>query len=71
AVEILQSLEEVGQVSQIAPDTFDLECTGGVDCRPVIAQIVVEKGWGLLELRAIDVSLEDIFLELTTGPEAA
>jgi ABC-2 type transport system ATP-binding protein len=71
AVEILQSLEEVDQVSQIAPDTFDLECTGGVDCRPVIAQVVVEKGWGLLELRAIDVSLEDIFLELTTGPEAA
>jgi hypothetical protein len=26
---------------------------------------VVEQGWGLLEMRAIDASLEDIFLELT------
>jgi hypothetical protein len=36
--------------------------------------MVVEAGWGLVELRAIDASLEDIFLELTTehssaGPE--
>jgi ABC-2 type transport system ATP-binding protein len=71
ALEILQSLDEVDKASRIAPDTFELECTGGVDCRPVIAQVVVEKGWGLLELRAIDVSLEDIFLELTTEQEVA
>ncbi len=71
ALEILQSLGEVDKASQIAPDTFELECTGGIDCRPVIAQVVVEKGWGLLELRAIDVSLEDIFLELTTEQEVA
>jgi ABC-2 type transport system ATP-binding protein len=71
ALEILQSLGEVDKVSRIAPDTFELECMGGIDCRPVIAQVVVEKGWGLLELRAIDVSLEDIFLELTMDQEAA
>lgn len=71
ALEILQSLSEVDKASRIAPDTFELECTGGIDCRPVIAQVVVEKGWGLLELRAIDVSLEDIFLELTMEQEAA
>jgi ABC-2 type transport system ATP-binding protein len=71
ALEILQSLGEVDKASRIAPDTFELECTGGIDCRPVIAQVVVEKGWGLLELRAIDVSLEDIFLELTMDQEAA
>ena len=71
ALEILQSLGEVDKASRIAPDTFELECTGGIDCRPVIAQVVVEKGWGLLELRAIDVSLEDIFLELTMEQEAA
>ncbi|MBI1877542.1 MAG: ABC transporter ATP-binding protein [Chloroflexi bacterium] len=65
AIEILQSLAEVEKVVQLAPDTFELECAGGMDCRPTIAQVVVEKGWGLLELRAIDVSLEDIYLELT------
>jgi len=71
AVEILQSLPEVEKVLLIGPSTFDIECTMGIDCRPVIAQVVVEKGWGLLELRAIDVSLEDIFLELTADQEGA
>ena len=70
AVEILQSLAEVEKAVLVAPCTFDIECVGGIDCRPVIAQVVVEKGWGLLELRAIDVSLEDIFLELTADGTA-
>jgi ABC-2 type transport system ATP-binding protein len=65
ATEILQSLPEVSQASQIAPCTFEVECTADVDCRPALAQLVVEKGWGLLELRAINISLEDVFMELT------
>ncbi len=31
-----------------------------------LARIVVNGGWGLLELRPMQVSLEDIFLQLTT-----
>jgi ABC-2 type transport system ATP-binding protein len=69
AVETLQSLPEVNQASLIEPGTFELECTMGVDCRPAIAQVVVEKGWGLLELYAVSISLEDIFLELTGDQE--
>lgn len=69
AVETLQSLPEVNQTSLIEPGTFELECTMGVDCRPAIAQVVVEKGWGLLELYAISISLEDIFMELTGDQE--
>jgi ABC-2 type transport system ATP-binding protein len=69
AVETLQSLPEVNQASLIEPGTFELECTMGVDCRPAIAQVVVEKGWGLLELYAISISLEDIFMELTGNQE--
>jgi hypothetical protein len=65
AVEILQSLPQVSQVCPIATNTFDLECTMGIDCRPTVAQFVVEKGWGLLELHAVSLSLEDVFLELT------
>lgn len=69
AVEILQSLPEVNHASLIEPGTFELECTMGVDCRPAIAQVVVEKGWGLLELYAVSISLEDIFMELTGDQE--
>jgi hypothetical protein len=31
-----------------------------------LAQVIVEREWDLLELRTIGMSLEDIFLQLTT-----
>lgn len=65
AVEILQALPGIDKVIMIRPNTFEIDCCEDFDCRPVLAQVVVEKGWGLLELRTIDLSLEDIFLELT------
>ncbi|NWF69577.1 MAG: ABC transporter ATP-binding protein [Chloroflexi bacterium] len=36
-----------------------------VDPRPEIAQVVVQNGWRLVELRPLAVNLEEIFLELT------
>ncbi len=69
AIEILQSLPQVSQVCPVATNTFDLECTTGIDCRPTVAQFVVENGWGLLELHAISVSLENVFLDLVAGQE--
>ena len=69
AIETLQSLPEVKQACLIEPGVFELECTIEIDCRPAIAQLVVERGWGLLELYAVSVSLEDIFLELTEDHE--
>ncbi len=65
ALEILESLAMIERVSVVTPNTFEIECARGADCRPTLAQFVVEQGWGLLEMRAIDASLEDIFLELT------
>jgi ABC-2 type transport system ATP-binding protein len=65
AVEILEALPEADKVTLIASNTFEIECCEGTDCRPALAQVVVEKGWGLLEMRTVDISLEDIFLELT------
>ena len=38
----------------------------GCDSRKELARAVVESGWGLLELRPIGLSLEEIFLKLTT-----
>ncbi len=46
--------------------TATIEAASGRDIRSVIAAKVVEKGWPLYELRGVNVSLEDIFLELTT-----
>ncbi|MSO48478.1 MAG: ABC transporter ATP-binding protein [Acidobacteria bacterium] len=36
------------------------------DIRRDVARMVVDKGWGLIELRPLRLSLEDIFLQLTT-----
>ena len=47
-----------------------LEAAPGRDLRSQVAARVVEKGWPLFELRGVSMSLEDIFLELTTDDAA-
>ncbi|MDP6776684.1 MAG: ATP-binding cassette domain-containing protein [Candidatus Latescibacteria bacterium] len=41
------------------------------DIRPKLAAKVVERGLGLLELRRVEMSLEDIFHQLTTSEEVS
>jgi hypothetical protein len=43
-----------------------VESAAGHDVRSQIAAIIVGKGWPLFELRGVNLSLEDIFLQLTT-----
>lgn len=45
---------------------FDVDTEKGADVRSEIATAIVRGGWGLLELRPMRMSLEDIFLSLTT-----
>ena len=45
---------------------FDIDTQPDVDLRREVAAAVVRGGWGLLELRPVRMSLEDIFLSLTT-----
>jgi ABC-2 type transport system ATP-binding protein len=47
-----------------------VEAAPGQDLRSVVASKIVEKGWPLFELRGVSMSLEDIFLELTTDEAA-
>jgi ABC-2 type transport system ATP-binding protein len=46
--------------------SFTVECQLNTDLRSVLAQTVVSQGWGLLEMRGISLSLEDVFINLTT-----
>jgi len=48
---------------------FQIESETGRDIRTDLARTVVSKGWGLLELRSENMSLEDIFIKLTTAEE--
>lgn len=48
---------------------FLIECGLGQDLRDEIARFVVSHQWGLLELRTISMTLEDVFLQLTQHEE--
>ncbi len=52
-----------------APVKFTVECTLNTDLRGTLAAAVVYQGWGLLELRGVSVSLEDVFINLITKEE--
>jgi ABC-2 type transport system ATP-binding protein len=45
---------------------FEIESEAGHDVRPDLARAIVGGGWALLELRPLRMSLEEIFLSLTT-----
>lgn len=48
---------------------FQIEGELHKDIRSELARAVVQSGWGLLELQSASMSLEDIFLKLTTAEE--
>ena len=69
AQEVHAALESLEGVIQVLPEQdygYQLACAEQAEVRPLVAQAVVQRGWDLLELRSIGMSLEDIFLRLTS-----
>jgi ABC-2 type transport system ATP-binding protein len=68
--EVLQAIPGVSRVAvadhRAGIDGFEVESGRGIDIRREIARAVVNSGWGLLELRPMRMSLEEIFLQVTT-----
>jgi ABC-2 type transport system ATP-binding protein len=62
----LLSLPHVQDVRPLGDNAYQVTCTLGSDIRAGLAQFVVQKGWQLLELRRERISLEEIFLQLTS-----
>jgi ABC-2 type transport system ATP-binding protein len=50
---------------------YEVESEPNRDVRTDVAKAVVNAGWGLLELRPMRLSLEEIFLQLTTEDQQA
>jgi ABC-2 type transport system ATP-binding protein len=74
APEVQQRLEQVSGVSRVViKDSTDgrvlveVEGLQGRHIRPDLARAVVNSGWNLSEIRSVGMSLEDVFLELTTA----
>jgi ABC-2 type transport system ATP-binding protein len=53
------------------PGGFEVESARGTDVRRELARTIVQHGWGLLELRPMRMSLEEIFLQVTTDEKTA
>ncbi len=53
------------------PNTCTIDCQLGQDLREKLSQFVVSQGYGLLELKPLSLSLEEVFLQLTQQEEAA
>jgi ABC-2 type transport system ATP-binding protein len=63
---VLTQIEGVQGVESGKNGIYEIECGVGTDCRSEIARRVVMNEFGLLEMRPIGMSLEEIFLKLTT-----
>jgi len=74
AASALSAISGVRQVSELDRHEqmvgFEVASDVERDVRRDVARLVVDKGWGLLELRPLRLSLEDIFLQLTTDETA-
>ncbi|HEY3138913.1 MAG TPA: ABC transporter ATP-binding protein [Blastocatellia bacterium] len=74
-----EAIEQVEGVTKLDVSTLDssqhlkaiVESEPGIDLRGKLAAAVIAKGLELFELRAVSLSLEDIFLQLTTEEESA
>ena len=77
--EVSEALREVEGVTSVARDETPgegrqgvglfVESPLGTDARPRLAAQLVRRGFDLFEMRRIEMSLEDIFAELTTSEE--
>ncbi|MCS7223162.1 MAG: ABC transporter ATP-binding protein [Armatimonadetes bacterium] len=62
----LKNLDGVLSVERRDDNLFAIEAPTDQDLRPQIAEAVVKRGWGLLELRSEELTLEEIFINLVT-----
>jgi len=69
---VQQALRRVPNVLAVEAQSINghsrylVDCAVGQDVREDLASTVVGNGWGLLELRSEGMSLEEVFLKLTT-----
>jgi ABC-2 type transport system ATP-binding protein len=79
AGDVLPALQHVAGVTRVVQSetrgdatSFEVDTEKGADLRRELAAAIVTRGWGLLELRPMRMSLEDIFLSVITdeSPEA-
>lgn len=64
-VDVVSQVPGVSQVTAVDEGKLEFQMAPGQDVRSQVARSVVNSGYDLLELYAVTISLEDIFLQLT------
>ena len=70
AAAALRQVDGVECVIVSGESTIEINQKPDVDRRAQISSLIARSGWGLLEMRPMRMSLEDIFLSLTTEEPA-
>ena len=64
-LEKLCALKKVNAVTEHQPAHFTIDCEPNADIQDEIAQLSLDNNWGIIELKPVSMTLEDIFLKLT------
>ncbi len=65
----LQAVPGVARVNSRGEGRYLVEAGNDQDLRPELARSLVQQGFGLLELKAQEFTLEEVFLNLVTDEE--
>ena len=70
ALRDIPGVQEIARIDRDGVGVYNIETTSGADLREEISNLVLQRGWGLLRLQPIQMSLEEIFLRLTEPDQA-
>ena len=65
----IRGVNEVNHIDQDGRHTYIIQAQSGQDLQDAISQEIVSNGWSLRGLQMVGMSLEEIFLRLTTHEE--
>ena len=72
SAQVLPALRNIKGVNGVAhrvvgdQQIYAIQVQSGHDLRDEISRAIISSGWSLLSMRSLDMSLEDVFLKLTT-----
>ena len=64
-IEKLRALNGVNAVTEHQAEHYIIDCEPNAGVQDKVAQLILDNNWGIVELKPVSMTLEDIFLKLT------
>ena len=64
-IEKLRALNGVDAVTEHQAEHYIIDCEPNAGVQDKVAQLILDNNWGIVELKPVSMTLEDIFLKLT------